>query len=178
MEVWALEGMVPWNVDDEFANEGHGDNEGGISGLQTQPSPSHHAGQLIKTVEKPVQDKVVPEVEASKLFCQTSEADAHQLRLNKEIYVVEAGNREMVRRQIINQCLPTFVHRLHQSAEYKRSLGEAFGLAIGKGFIDGISIGCKDPDIHAILKATSNVNLASSDIFMETYEKLFDKRYL
>nr|GFB67613.1 hypothetical protein [Tanacetum cinerariifolium] len=65
---------------------------------------------------------------------------------------------------------------LRLSAEYKRSLGEAFTLAIGKGFIDGISIGRKDLDIQAILKATPNVNLAFADIFMETYEKLFDKR--
>nr|GEX31510.1 hypothetical protein [Tanacetum cinerariifolium] len=53
------------NVDAAFANEGHGDNEGGLSRLQTQPSPSHPAGQLHETVEKPIRDKVVPEVEAS-----------------------------------------------------------------------------------------------------------------
>ncbi|GJS51874.1 hypothetical protein Tco_0625236 [Tanacetum coccineum] len=61
-----------------------------------------------------------------------SEADAHQLRLDREKYAVEAGNGEMVRRQIINEYLPIFVHRLHQSVEYKHSLGEAFSLAIGK----------------------------------------------
>ncbi|GJU87378.1 hypothetical protein Tco_1294924 [Tanacetum coccineum] len=79
----------------------------------------------------------------------------------------------MVRRRIINEYLPTFVRRMHQSTEYKRSLGEAFSLAIGKGFIDGISTGRKDPDIQATL----NVDPTSSDTFMETYEKLFDKRY-
>ncbi|GKF62982.1 hypothetical protein Tco_0183036, partial [Tanacetum coccineum] len=103
-----------------------------------------------------------------------SEADAHHLRLDKERYAVENSNGEMVRRRIINYYLPTFVRRLHQSAEYKRSLGEAFSLAIGKGFIDGISIGRKDPNVQAILKATPNVNPTSADIFMETYEKLFD----
>ncbi|GJV78023.1 hypothetical protein Tco_1509607 [Tanacetum coccineum] len=70
-----------------------------------------------------------------------SEVEAQQLRFDKEKYVVEAGQGEMVRRRIINQYLPTFVRRLHQSVEYNRSLGEAFSLAIGKGFIDGISIG-------------------------------------
>nr|GEY78293.1 hypothetical protein [Tanacetum cinerariifolium] len=198
---------VQENVDATFANEGYGDNKGGLSGLQTQPSPLRHAGQLLETVEKPVRDKVVLKVEAgyfarrfgnlpftpqlgltdssymdkshqcrdmmSNLFTsddneffnegvrdesaleealKQSKADAHQLRLEKEKYVVEAGNGEM------------------------RSLGEAFTLAIGKGFIDGISIGRKDLDIQAILKATPNVNLAFADIFMETYEKLFDKR--
>nr|GEY74490.1 hypothetical protein [Tanacetum cinerariifolium] len=52
-----------------------------------------------------------------------------------------------------------------------------FSLAVGKGFIDEISIGRKEPDIKAILKATPNVDPASSSTFMETYEKLFDKRY-
>ncbi|GJW99380.1 hypothetical protein Tco_0183294 [Tanacetum coccineum] len=80
-----------------------------------------------------------------------SEADAHQLRIKKERYA---------------------------SAEYKRSLGEVFSLAVGKGFMDGIPIGREDADIQAILKATPNVDLASSDIFMDAYEKLFDRRYL
>ncbi|GKF16362.1 gypsy type transposase, partial [Tanacetum coccineum] len=35
---------VQENVDVAFADEGHGDNKGGLSGLQTQPSPSRHAG--------------------------------------------------------------------------------------------------------------------------------------
>ncbi|GJW21911.1 hypothetical protein Tco_0032533, partial [Tanacetum coccineum] len=181
------------NVDVAFANEGHGDNEGGLSGLRTQPSPVRLSGQHPETVEKPVRDKVAPDVESAQQQANTllrfealteehanliyayesckdvkscykeckkelvdrikqleealrqSEADAHQLRLDREKYVVEAG--------------------------------EAFSLAISKGFIDGISIGRKDPEIQAILKATPNVNPTSSDIFMETYEKLFDKRY-
>nr|GFC91350.1 hypothetical protein [Tanacetum cinerariifolium] len=106
-----------------------------------------------------------------------AEADAHQLRLDRERYVVEAGKGEMVRRLIINNYLPTFVRRLHQSNKYKRSLGEAFSLAVGKGFLYRISINRKDPYIQAILKATLNVDPASSDIFMDRYEKLFDKRY-
>ncbi|GJW02513.1 hypothetical protein Tco_1561369 [Tanacetum coccineum] len=106
-----------------------------------------------------------------------SEVDTHQLRVDGENFDVECGNGEMVRCKIINDYLPTFVCRLHQSDEYKWSLGEAFSLAIGKGFIDGISIGRKDPDIQAILTATLNVDPASSNTFMETYESLFDKRY-
>ncbi|GJZ11967.1 hypothetical protein Tco_0546726 [Tanacetum coccineum] len=59
-----------------------------------------------------------------------SEAEADQLRREKEHYVVEAGRGEMVRQRIINQYLPTFVRRLHQSAEYKRSLRRVFSLAV------------------------------------------------
>nr|GEV46676.1 hypothetical protein [Tanacetum cinerariifolium]GFB71035.1 hypothetical protein [Tanacetum cinerariifolium] len=106
-----------------------------------------------------------------------SEANAQQLRVKKERYAVEAGRGEMVRQRIVNQFLPTFVRRLHQSVEYKRSLGEVFSLVVGKGFMDGISIGREDADIQAILEATPNVNPTSSDIFMDAYEKLFNRRY-
>ncbi|GKB13090.1 V-type proton ATPase subunit B2 [Tanacetum coccineum] len=87
--------------------------------------------------------KQVERIEQLKEALRQSEADAYQLRLN----------REKVMR--------------------KWSLGEVFSLAIGKGFIDGISIGRKDPDIQA----TPNVDPTSADIFMDRYEKLFDKRY-
>nr|GEX72695.1 hypothetical protein [Tanacetum cinerariifolium] len=53
-----------------------------------------------------------------------SEEDIHQLRLDRERYVIECGNGEMVRCKIINEYLLTFGHRLHQSAEYRQSLGE------------------------------------------------------
>nr|GEV26726.1 hypothetical protein [Tanacetum cinerariifolium] len=78
-----------------------------------------------------------------------SEADAQQLRVEKERYAVEAGQGEMV-----------------------------FSLAIGKGFMDGISIGREDANVQAILQATPDVDPASFDIFMDAYEKLFDQRYL
>ncbi|GJS87343.1 hypothetical protein Tco_0769979 [Tanacetum coccineum] len=106
-----------------------------------------------------------------------SEADTHQLRTEKKRYAVEVGRGEMVRQRIINQYLSTFVRRLHQSAEYKQSLGEVFSLVVGKGFMDGISIGRGDVDVQAILKATPNVDPASSDTFIDAYEKLFDRRY-
>nr|GEW60932.1 hypothetical protein [Tanacetum cinerariifolium] len=48
----------------------------------------------------------------------------------KERYAIECGNKEMMRRRIINGYLPTFVHRLHQSVKYKRSLGEVFSRAV------------------------------------------------
>nr|GEY12706.1 hypothetical protein [Tanacetum cinerariifolium] len=92
-----------------------------------------------------------------------SEADVDQLRREKEHYAVEAGRGETVRQMIINQYLPTFVRRLHQSAEYKRSLGKVFSLSVGKGFIDRISIGRKDVDIQAILKVTPEVDPTDFD---------------
>ncbi|GJS17210.1 hypothetical protein Tco_0411682 [Tanacetum coccineum] len=106
-----------------------------------------------------------------------AEADAKQLRSEKVHYAVEAGKGEIVRQKIVNQYLPTFVRRLHQSAEYKRSLGQVFSLAVGKGFIDGISIGREEEDIQTILEATPNVDPASSETFLPAYEKLFDQRY-
>ncbi|GJW09113.1 hypothetical protein Tco_1571536 [Tanacetum coccineum] len=192
------------NVGASHAIEGHCNNEGALSGLQTRPGPTHHSGQRFDTVEEPAPENIVPDVEASysaghfdvksrykeckkKLAAvqsaleeleeekkeadqlnslqadrikqleealKQSEADAHQLRTEKECYAVEADRGEMVRQRIINQYLPTFVRRLHHSAEYKRSLGEVFILVVGKGFMDGISIGREDADVQAILKAT------------------------
>nr|GEV54877.1 zinc finger CCCH domain-containing protein 34-like [Tanacetum cinerariifolium] len=106
-----------------------------------------------------------------------SDDDAHQLRLDRETYVVECGNGKMVRRWIINEYLLTFVCHLHQSVEYKRSLGEVFIISVGKGFIDGLSVGRKDEDVRAILRATPGVDPTSSDTFIEEYNKLSDKRY-
>nr|GEY14167.1 hypothetical protein [Tanacetum cinerariifolium] len=54
---------------------------------------------------------------------------------------------------------------------------DVFSLAIGKGFMDGISIGREDADVRPILQATLNDDPASCDIFMDAYEKLFDQRY-
>nr|GEX93398.1 hypothetical protein [Tanacetum cinerariifolium] len=85
---------------------------------------------------------------------------------------------EMLKQQrIVNEYLPTSVRRLHQSAKYKRSLGEVFSLAVGKGFIDGSSIGRGDADVRAILEATPNVDPAASNTIMDAYDKLFDRRY-
>nr|GEZ88720.1 hypothetical protein [Tanacetum cinerariifolium] len=63
------------------------------------------------------------------------------------------------------------------SAAYKRSLREVFSLAVGKGFMNEISIGREYVDVQAILKATPNVDPTSSDTFIDAYEKLFDRRY-
>ncbi|GJR92582.1 hypothetical protein Tco_0264756 [Tanacetum coccineum] len=162
---------VQENVDVAFANEGHGNNKGGISSLQTQ-SPSlaplvmrvipmdvssaydekmFAYDQLSKNYDGPLTQEKILQDRLEELEDEKKETE--QLNSEQERYAVKAGNGEM------------------------RSLGEAFSLAIAKGIIDGISIGCKDSDIHAILKATPNVNPASSDIFMETNEKLFEKRY-
>ncbi|GJV72729.1 hypothetical protein Tco_1492724 [Tanacetum coccineum] len=52
-------------VDVAAAMEGHGDNEGGLSGLQTQPSPAHRSSRHPDTVKRHARDNIVPEVEAS-----------------------------------------------------------------------------------------------------------------
>ncbi|GKD24828.1 hypothetical protein Tco_1231042 [Tanacetum coccineum] len=287
-------------ADAMFANEGHGDNEGGLSGLQTQPSPARPADRLLETVDKPTSDKIVPDTEASystgrfgnlpftpqwgltessrmdnsrqcrdmmsnlftpadleffnegvrhesavrrswKMLCQSAQQQANVLlrfeSLMEEhadlVYAHESYNdvkirykeckRELAKAQsaydekvlacdqlsknydgalIREKSLQERVEELEEekreaeqltseqadrikhleealklSIEYKRSLGEAFSLAISKGFIDGISIGRKEEDIRAILKVIPSVDPFSLDTFMETYEKLFDKRY-
>ncbi|GKE88018.1 hypothetical protein Tco_1565493, partial [Tanacetum coccineum] len=61
----ATEGEAHKDANTTFADEGHGDNKGGLSGLKTQPTPICHSGQHLETVEKLVCDKVVPDEEAS-----------------------------------------------------------------------------------------------------------------
>ncbi|GKE17824.1 hypothetical protein Tco_1425401 [Tanacetum coccineum] len=104
------------------------------------------------------------------------EAKAHQLRWKRENFDVLYENGDVVRQKIIKDYLPTFVRRLHQSAEYKQSLGEVFSLAIGKGFINGISIGQKEEDIQAILVETPNMDHTALATFMEKNKAPFDKR--
>ncbi|GJW91921.1 hypothetical protein Tco_0169474 [Tanacetum coccineum] len=154
---------VQENDDATFANEGHGDNEGGLSGLQTQPSPINHLGRHPKSVtplgvsalteehadlvydHESCKDMKTRDKECNKELVKAQSAYDEKDRLeeledekketdqlDREKYAVEAGNGEMVRRQIINEYLPIFLRRLSQSVEYKHSLGEAFGLAIGK----------------------------------------------
>ncbi|GKB38167.1 hypothetical protein Tco_0883109 [Tanacetum coccineum] len=162
-------------ADKEFFNEGQANTLLRFEALKEQHADLAYAHESCKDVK--VLYKESDRIKQLEEVLKQSKADAHQLRLEKERYVVEAGRGEMVRQRIINQYLPTFVRRLHQSAEYKRSLGEVFSLAVGKGFMDGISIGREDADIQAILKATPNVDPVSSDTFMDAYEKLFDRRY-
>nr|GEX65288.1 hypothetical protein [Tanacetum cinerariifolium] len=117
----------------------------------------------------------VGQIRLLKEALKQAEADAKQLRAEKVHFAVEAGKEEIVRKKIMNQYLPTFVRRVHQSAEYKRSLGQVFTLAVEKGFIDGISIGGKEEDTQAILKATPNADPTSSETFLTAYKKLFDQ---
>ncbi|GKB64247.1 hypothetical protein Tco_0920433 [Tanacetum coccineum] len=106
-----------------------------------------------------------------------TEEGTHQLRLDRKKLVVLCGNGEIVRQMIIKEYLHTFVRWLHQSAEYKQNLGEVFSLTVGKGFIDGISIGRKEEDVQAIFAETPNVDPAALATFISKYEALFDKRY-
>ncbi|GKD59500.1 hypothetical protein Tco_1297009, partial [Tanacetum coccineum] len=62
-------------ADAMFANEGHGDNEGGLSGLQTQPSPTD---RLLEDVVKPASDRYVQTTEAS-MLCQSAQHQANVL---------------------------------------------------------------------------------------------------
>ncbi|GKE09826.1 hypothetical protein Tco_1413377 [Tanacetum coccineum] len=69
-------------------------------------------------------------------------------------------------------------HKLRLDRErYIVECGEIFSLVVGKGFIDGLSVGRKEEDIQAILKDIPIVDPTSSETFMEEYKKLFDKRY-
>nr|GEV51450.1 hypothetical protein [Tanacetum cinerariifolium] len=167
---------VQENVNDVFANESLGDKEGGLN---------------LETVEKPVHDKQAStllrfggllEDHANLFYAHESCKDvkARYKKCKKELEKVQSAYDEKVSTHEALRQSEADAHQLildRKNMLLRLSMGEAFSLAIGKCFIDGISIGRKDLDIQTILKATPNVNPASSDI-METCEQLFDKRYL
>nr|GEX68562.1 hypothetical protein [Tanacetum cinerariifolium] len=208
-----------------IAIEDHRDNEEGLSGLKTQPTPIRHPGQHPEAAEKLARDKVVLDEEASysagrfgnlpftpqwgltdssrmdnsrecrdmmsNLFTPADHEffnegvhDESAIRRSWKMLCQSAQQQAntLLRFEALKEEHANLVYA-HESCkdvkivEYKRSLGRAFSLAVGKGFIDGISIGRKDADIQAILKATPEVDPTSSDVFISEYEKLFDQRY-
>nr|GEU81810.1 hypothetical protein [Tanacetum cinerariifolium] len=58
------------NADASHAIEGHGDNEGGLSRLQTHPSPAHHSGRRLDILKEPAPANIVLDVEASYSACR------------------------------------------------------------------------------------------------------------
>ncbi|GJS14926.1 hypothetical protein Tco_0409398 [Tanacetum coccineum] len=105
------------------------------------------------------------------------ELEKEKKKSDEERFVVAARQSEAIRKRLITEFFPTFVQRLLQSKEYKESVGEVFSLAVGKGFIDGISLGRTQADVDALLNASPGVNPASSDLFMGEYLKLFETHY-
>nr|GEW50876.1 hypothetical protein [Tanacetum cinerariifolium] len=83
---------------------------------------------------------------------------------------------EMVTHQIVREWLPTFVRRLHQSHEYKQSLGDVFSLAIASGWLRCVFVSWSEEAVRAILADTKNINPAAAATFMESYDALFDKK--
>ncbi|GJZ68576.1 hypothetical protein Tco_0631816 [Tanacetum coccineum] len=169
-------------TDAMFANEGHGNNEGGLSGLQTQPSLARPADRLLETVEKPASDKIIPDAEWG--LKESSRMDNSRQRRDMMSNLFTPADLE-----IFNEGCRMADRIKHLEEASKQSEVEAQQLRFDKekyaveagqgemGFIDGISIGRKEEDIRAILKATPKVDPSSLDTFMETYEKLFEKRY-
>nr|GEY58231.1 hypothetical protein [Tanacetum cinerariifolium] len=96
-----------------------------------------------------------------------SKKDAHQLRKEKEDLVVLYGHGEIVRHYLIKEYLMTFLHRILQSNEYKRSTVEHFNLAIASGRMKGISVGRPGEAVKAIIDETDDLNPEASSKFME-----------
>ncbi|GJU31221.1 hypothetical protein Tco_1174810 [Tanacetum coccineum] len=167
---------------------------GGEKTVSTGESSARHFGELpftpvwgltdsdcmLEAGKKESDESVVSQAERIKsleVALKESETGVEQLRSDREKFVVAAGKGEMIRKRLITEYFPTFFQRLLQSKEYKESVGEVLSLPVGKGFIDGISLGRAKADVDALLKASPGVNPASSDIFIGEYLKLFEMHY-
>nr|GEU42395.1 hypothetical protein [Tanacetum cinerariifolium] len=178
------------NVDATFANEGHGDNEGGFSGLRTQHSPVHHLGNVHSNfLQNPLFCTYCPNGDHANLIythesCKDVKASYKECK--KELTSLQSAFEEKV----------TTYDRLSKDydadrnkqveAELKQSKINAHQLRVDR---ERYSVECRNGEMvrrkiineylptFAILTATPNVDPASPNIFMETYEKLFDKRY-
>ncbi|GKC38573.1 hypothetical protein Tco_1050957, partial [Tanacetum coccineum] len=91
-------------------------------------------------------------IKSLEVALKESEAGVEQLRSDREKFAVAAGQGEAIRKRLVTEYFPTFVQRLLQSNEYKESVGEVLSLAVGKGFIDGISLGRTKANVDALLK--------------------------
>ncbi|GJU82749.1 hypothetical protein Tco_1285114 [Tanacetum coccineum] len=119
----------------------------------------------------------VERIRSLEIALKESETGIEQVRSDRERFAVAAGQSKAIRKRLITEFFPIFVQRLLQSKEYKESVGEVFSLAVGKGFIDSISLGWTQADVDALLNASPGVNPASSDLFMGEYLKLFETHY-
>nr|GEV46271.1 hypothetical protein [Tanacetum cinerariifolium] len=181
------------NVDATFANEGHGDNEGGFSGLRTQHSHVHHLDLHLDSVRKPTHDVVVPDAEASKsslhslftlLFllynCMPSQViplKAFAILLlppNGALWIIDRVEELEKEKAETKEVCMTQADRIKQlEAKLKQFEIDAHHLRVDR---ERYAVECGNGEM-AILTATPNVDPASPDIFMETCEKIFDKRY-
>ncbi|GJT60474.1 hypothetical protein Tco_1004007 [Tanacetum coccineum] len=107
----------------------------------------------------------VEHIKSLEVALKESEAGVEQLRSDREKFAVAAGQGEAIRKRLVTEYFPTFVQRLLQSNEYKELVGEVLSLAVGKGFIDGISLGRTKANVDALHKATL-VSTQLSDLLM------------
>lgn len=106
-----------------------------------------------------------------------SEKDRAQLAKEKEDFVVQCGEGEVARHRLIRDYFPTFVRRLLQSAEYKKSLSIPFNLAIDAGWVRGIKEGRSPEAAKAIFDAAPGIDVDAPEKLFPVYDELFVKRY-
>lgn len=103
-----------------------------------------------------------------------SEGECRKLAKEKEILIVQS---EITRHRLIRDYFPTFVRRLLQSQEYKRSLDGPFNTAIAAGWLKGVQEGRSPEAVQSILAASTDFDLEAGRKLYPDYDALFDKRY-
>ncbi|GJS99311.1 hypothetical protein Tco_0820481 [Tanacetum coccineum] len=96
---------------------------------------------------------------------------------DREKLTAQLGQPEIDKFDYIRKLLPTVASRLLKSHEYKESLSEPFNMAIQAGWGKGLSEGCTNKEIMAVLQEFENFDPYSDKKLYPMYDKLFEKEY-
>ena len=136
-----------------------------------------------KTLEQQLQDVTESnkqlEVRLQNQGKDIEEKDREIARLQEELddAIIRAGDQEKQKQTVIRDLIPSVVNRLLRSAEYKASIGNAFNLSYGAGYVEGVKVDRSDADVKKVLAGTKDLDLDSKEKFLKAYHELFTLQY-
>ncbi|PWA95364.1 serine/threonine-protein phosphatase 7 [Artemisia annua] len=150
------------------------------NGLEADLASTHTRN---KTLQQQLQDVTECnkqlEVQLQNHTKDLEEKDREIDRLKEELKdaIIQAGYQEKQKQNIILDLVPSVVNRLLRSAEYKASIGNAFNLSYGAGYVEGVKVDRSDDDVKKVLARAKDLDLDSKEKFLKAYHELFTHQY-